>query len=130
MSQAQTDLRAVASAMDAYVIDNLELPPPGDFCNTWYCLGSNASRLSAWNSMISVLIARGYLKSQIGADPWGNSYGYDDNYVNSGAPPGSYSILYTTGPNGQYNGITWSGDGTCTVNPATSDDYCQPILYR
>jgi general secretion pathway protein G len=87
MTVARTDLRAIASALDMYKLDNLEYPSTQQGLEALVSKPSGDPLPQHWKE-------GGYLK-KMPVDPWGNPY----QYLRPGTH-GDYD-LYSLGPGGK-----------------------------
>lgn len=105
---AVSEMRDIRAQMEAFHIKYGQLPPMGD-C---WSLGTNPPSLAGgWILPLNAMRDKGLISQEAvnewSYDPWGNPYGYDDNY---GQTNSTRSTFCSTGPDGIYP----SGDDVCS----------------
>lgn len=124
-TEARSEMRDIRALMDTYLIKFGQLPPSiiptytgnGDHCSA--CFDPPAGY---WTHVINDMKDKGLLDSTIAeryySDPWGNPYGFDDNYGS-----GTVSIFCSAGPDKRRgnNGVGSYGTG---------DDICANITHE
>lgn len=115
----KSEMRDIRAQMEAFNIKYGQLPPMGDCYN----FGTNPPGIGSWLLALNAMRDKGLITqttvNEWSYDPWGNPYGYDDNFGQTGS---TQSLFCSVGPNGLI-GATGTGIGT-------GDDICNHIRHE
>lgn len=127
-TQAQTTLREITAAFQAYSIKTKQQPPMGDAYSAWAGVydGSQTSAYDSWKATVDAMVSQGVINQSVAdkyyTDPWGSPYVYDDNYGQCWlGVPSTQSLFGSAGQDQKWD----SGDG----NICTGDDICSDINH-